>query len=125
VRLKTWPLLGGKVVLSKTKISEGQLFIYTDKLGNHNLDEFKQKQAADKKTNLQIPENVEINKFNIIIKDDQKMKVFHFDIQSLKVESKENDTVTIFNIKKELIVKYLIFNHLKGRFLKDQNTKGN
>ncbi|MBA4259948.1 MAG: hypothetical protein C0446_12345 [Chitinophaga sp.] len=46
VRIKTWPLLGGKIVLSKTKLKDGQLFIYTDKLGNHNLDEFKQKQST-------------------------------------------------------------------------------
>lgn len=125
VRIKTWPLFGGKIVLSKTKISDGQLFIYTDKLGNHNLDEFKQKQAATKKSSVQIPENIELKQFNIIIKDDQKLKLFHFDIQSLNVASNDSDSVTFFKIKKDIIVKSLMFNHLKGSFLKDQPLKGN
>lgn len=125
VRIKTWPLLGGKIVLSKTKLKDGQLFIYTDKLGNHNLDEFKQKQSTQKKSNFQIPENIELNKFKIIIRDDQKLKNFQFNIQSLQVQSKENDSVTLIAIKKDLVVKSLIFNHLKGSFLKDQNLKGN
>lgn len=125
VRIKTWPLFGGKIVLSKTKLNKGQLFIYTDKLGNHNLDEFKQKQAAQKKSNIQIPENIELNDFNIIIKDDQKLKTFHFVIKSLNVKSKESNTETVLSIKKELVVKSLTFNHLKGSFLKDQNLNGN
>lgn len=124
VRIKTWPLFGGKIILSKTKLNKGQLFIYTDKLGNHNLDEFKQKEAAKKKSNFKIPENIELNDFNIIIKDDQKLKTFHFDIKSLNVKSKESDTLISLSIKKDLFVKSLIFNHLKGSFLKDQNLKG-
>lgn len=125
IRIKTWPLLGGNIVLSKTKLNKGQLFIYTDKLGNHNLDEFKQKKAAEKKSSFQFPENIELNKFYVIIKDDQKLKNFLFNIQTLNIVSSENDSVTLFNIKKDMIVQSLTFNHLKGSFLKDQRLNGN
>lgn len=125
VRIKTWPLLGGKIVLSKTKLKDGQLFIYTDKLGNHNLDEFKQKKFNQKNSNIEFPENIELNKFNVIIRDDQKLKNFQFNIQSFQLQSKENDSVTLIAIKNNLVVKSLIFNHLKGSFLKDQNLEGN
>ncbi len=124
VRIKTWPLLYGKILLTKTKLEDGQLFIYTDKLGNHNLDELKQKKAAEKNSVVQIPDNIELNKFDIIIKDDQKLKTFHFNIQSLQVQSTKNDSTTILNIKKEMVIKSLIFNHLKGSFLKNQKLIG-
>ena len=125
IRIKTFPLFLGKINFSKTKINNGQLFIYTDSLGRHNLDEFKQKNKAKQNNDLPIPEKIELNNFNVIIKDDQKLKLFQFDIKQLEVQTQQSNTNALFEIDSEIRIKNLIFNHAKGSFVKDQLLKGN
>ncbi|MDP3568460.1 AsmA-like C-terminal region-containing protein [Sediminibacterium sp.] len=124
LRIKPLPLLIGSIVFSKTKINNGQLFIYTDSLGKHNLDELKQKRKAENKSTFPMPENIELNEFNIIIKDDQKLKNFQFNIKKLQVLTNKTGEITELTIKKEMTVRSLTFNHLKGSFLKNQILKG-
>ncbi len=123
VRIKIIPLLIGKIKFSKTKIENGQLFLFTDSLGNNNLSEFNQKKGA-KKT-VQLPEKIELNAFNIIINDEKKKKLFNIYLNKLEIKSKEINNTLQLDIKKDIVVKSLIFNKKKGSFLKNQEIKGN
>ncbi|OYZ01623.1 MAG: hypothetical protein B7Y37_05535 [Sphingobacteriia bacterium 28-36-52] len=124
VRIKPLPLLIGNIVFSKTKINNGHLIIYTDSLGKNNLEELTKKRKKEKESAFPIPENIELNEFNITIKDDQKLKNIQFYINYLQVQTKETDQITELFIKKNMTVHSLTFNHLKGSFLKNQLLKG-
>ncbi|MBT9485538.1 AsmA-like C-terminal region-containing protein [Sediminibacterium sp.] len=121
IRIKTWPLVLGRVVFNKTKLTNGQLFIYTDKDGKRNIDEVKAKQN---KSSNSFPEKIELNNFTIRIKDDQKLKDFHFLIHSLNIKTNETKSKILFNVKNKIAIKALIFNHQKGSFLRDQLLEG-
>lgn len=123
VRLKILPLFMGKINFSKTKIEKGQLYLYTDSLGKNNLSEFNQKKSQKQTT--KIPEQIEVNQFDVTINDQQKRKLFNFYLNKLNIRSNEVDSVLNIQVKKEILVKSLTFNLKRGSFIKNQPVKGN
>lgn len=123
VRIKFLPLLIGSLKFSKTKIENGQVYLYTDSTGKNNLSEFNQKKG-EKKT-VSLPELIELNNFEVIINDQKKKKFFDFFLNKIDIKTKELNNVLNLEIKKDIVVKSLTFNQRKGSFLKNQPIKGN
>lgn len=122
LEINTQKLLRGKIEFSNTRVKNGNIFIFTDKEGKSNLSEFSQKNKESKKTHL--PEQIELKNIDLQIINEQKRKAFQFLINTLKLNTKDSKENYELNIKKDIVVKKMIFNHKKGSFLKDQNIKG-
>ncbi|TAF53671.1 MAG: hypothetical protein EAZ62_04275, partial [Sphingobacteriia bacterium] len=118
-------LLLGKIVFSKTSISNGNIFIYTDSTGLSNLSFFKSKKAKakDQKKPLAIPEELYIKNFEITIDDRKQEKLFSFLIQKLDAKSKNNGDTTVVKINKSILVKNFSFNTPRGSFLKNHTLE--
>ncbi|MEN9600204.1 MAG: hypothetical protein RL596_2525 [Bacteroidota bacterium] len=116
-------LILGKIVLGKTTLKEGNLYIYTDSNGVSNLSYFKsekQKAVADKKP-ISLPENIQLQNFDLSIIDLQKEKKFQFYIHKLSAQTNKQE----IKIVKDITVRSLAFNAPRGSFIANTRLTGN
>lgn len=126
LRLNTLKLLVGKLRIGKTSLTNGNVFIYTDSSGISNLSYFTSAMEKDKKAKktIELPENITLENFDIIIEDLQKNKHFSFLVRKLEATTKSKDDSIYINIKKDILVKNLGFNMSNGAFLANKTLEG-
>ncbi len=126
LRINTFKLITGNLSFGKTSIKNGSAFFYTDTNGVSNLSYFKSAVEKDRKekTPLILPENIELENFDITIEDKQKVKLFSFLIRNFEATTFAKGDSIYININKDILVKGLGFNLATGAFLVNHTLKG-
>ena len=126
LRINTFKLLTGNLSFGKTSIKNGNVLIYTDSNGLSNLSHFKSGVEKDKKEKkpLVLPENIELENFDLTIEDKQKEKLFSFLIHKFEAKTSVQGDSIYIDINKDILVKSLGFNLATGAFLINHTLEG-
>lgn len=130
VSVNTSALLRGAISINHIDISNAAIDLYTDSNGYSNTSVFKK---SDKKKKTPADDNsgsaAEISKFNLqhvsfAVNDQQKNKLFHFDINALAGKLAYPDSGWHANVHLDVNAKSMAFNTDNGSFIKDKHIEG-
>ena len=115
-----------KFNIRKIAISDATIDLYKDKNGISNSNIFRPKpKVVDNKKPAEIKiQKIELEKVVFISENQQRNKLFHFEVNSLKGKMKYYDDSVKINLKLETLAKSMAFNTKKGSFIKDKILKG-
>jgi AsmA-like C-terminal region len=130
VYLRTNPVsvIKGNINPETIVLDNAVISLFTDSAGNKNTLTFKKTDTAS--TNASAKKKVYINEVRLkdvkfILQDDQKKKLFNFDISKLKCNIDKVDSGYLLKVKTGIVINALMFNIKKGGFAESQNFNGN
>lgn len=126
VRLNVLQLLKKKVDIPKIVIIDAKIDLFKDKNGVSNSIIFKPKNKEPQTENsgtISINEVV-LKNVNFISENQQAHKLFDFDIRSSKSKIEYSDAGWKTDVRLKTFAKSLVFNSLKGSFVKNKNIDG-
>ncbi|TDG36750.1 AsmA family protein [Pedobacter changchengzhani] len=128
VSLDIASVISGNIRINKIVISNASVYLFTDSNGYSNTNIFKQKiKASDEKQTssvaLQI-KKVDLKNVSLIIDNQQRHKLFSFDINEVNGRFNFPDSGWVGTLKLKTLVKSFAFNTDKGSFLKNSLIEG-
>ncbi len=127
-RINPFRLMVGSVRLTNLAIKNGSLYLYTDTAGYTNAymlkSDKKKPTKPSSESTKRLFDNISIENFAATINDEQKKKLFDFQINKLLVEATNTDSTTVYELNKSILVKDLGFNLPAGSFLQNRLLEG-
>lgn len=128
VSLNIFSLIAGDVKINKITINNANIYLYTDSSGYSNTSMFKTKNAGKAKTKSEQQafeiKRLDFNKVDLILNNERRFKLFHFQIDELKGKIDFPDSGWNGNLRLKTMIKSFAFNTRKGSFLKDKALEG-
>ncbi len=126
-RISVFNLIAQKNALTGVRIEDGNLYLYTDTSGYTNSYLMKGKQPAKPSTGNKSMEldDIKLKNFHITLDDRQKNKLLDFDMNRFTCDISDDDTLTRFKTKNDVLIKSLAFNLKKGSYAANKRFKGN
>ncbi|WP_188133822.1 AsmA-like C-terminal region-containing protein [Chitinophaga sp. CF418] len=127
VKVNTFSLLRKQLDVRQVSLEKGSIYLFTDSTGYSNTGILKrdtQVKAEGKESgNGADITRLQLSDIRFIVENQQKHKLFSFDIASLKGSLRNNDSGWVCNLNTSLRVLSLAFNTEKGSFLKDKSVQ--
>ncbi|MEJ6980777.1 AsmA-like C-terminal region-containing protein [Pedobacter sp. P351] len=123
VALNIFSLVGGNTEIQKLTIRDGEVYLFTDSLGKSNNSVLVRGSKSDKKGKRKQINRIEFRNVNFIQDNQQKKKLFNFDIHSLSAKFDYNSKGWKGDIQANIKVNSLAFNRARGSFIQNQNVK--
>jgi hypothetical protein len=128
VKVNTLALLHKKLDIKQVSLEKGTIYLYTDSTGYTNTSVLKRKAQGDSATasgRSMGPDitGLQLVDMRFIMNNQEKGKLFDFDIDKLKGTLKNNDTGWVFSMSTSVLVKSLSFNTERGSFIKDKRVE--
>ncbi|MBW8686881.1 AsmA family protein [Chitinophaga rhizophila] len=122
VKVNTFSLLKKQLDIKQISLEEGVIYLFTDSTGYSNASMFKRntKVKAEGKGVAADITRLQLKDVSLIIDNQQKNKLFSFDIGQLKGSMRNHDSGWVCNIQTAMRVGSLAFNTERGSFLKDK-----
>ncbi|WP_443939883.1 AsmA family protein [Pedobacter sp. MW01-1-1] len=129
VSLALIPLFSGGVVINRIGINHANVYLFTDSSGYSNTSVFRKKTSANlvdstKKSNQLEVKKIDFEEVSLVIDNQKRNKLFHFDVHALTGKIKYPDSGLTGVLKIDAQIKSFAFNTKKGSFLKDKSLKG-
>lgn len=126
VRLNVLALLKNEVEISKIVINDAKIDLFKDKNGvsNSNILKPKPKKPKPKSDKTKSIDQIDLNNVVFISENQQKHKLFYFDVASLQSTVDFNDDGWKTDLHIKTLAKSMAFNALKGSFIKGKNVEG-
>lgn len=124
IRLNVWNLIHNKIAIHKIVIHDASIIFYKAPNGYTNTYLLKpKKKFSETRRNASIHDIV-LNRLRFIARNEKDMKLFDFDIASLKTKLDYTGNHVKTNVRFKTRVKNLIFKPKNGSFLKEQWIEG-
>jgi hypothetical protein len=124
VEVNPFSLLRKQLDVRQITLQKGSIHLFTDSTGYSNASILKRNTSvkADGKSSPNGPDitRLQLSDISFIIENQQKRKLFSFDIASLKGSLRNNDSGWVCNLNTSLRVLSLTFKTEKGSYLKDK-----
>jgi uncharacterized protein involved in outer membrane biogenesis len=125
VKVNSLALLHNKLDIKQVSLEKGTIYLYTDSTGYTNASVLKRKSQGDSTTaggRSMGPDitGLQLVDMRFVMDNQEKGKLFDFNIDKLKGELKNNDTGWVCSINTNLLVKSLAFNTDRGSFVKNK-----
>lgn len=126
VRLNVFSLIKNEVEISKVVINDAKIDLFKDKNGvsNSNILKPKPKKPKAKSDQTKSLDQIDLNNVVFISENQQKHKLFHFDVASLESKVDFNDGGWKTDLHIKTLAKSMAFNALKGSFIRGKNLEG-
>jgi hypothetical protein len=132
VQLSLLKLIKKESAINGIKIVNASIYLFTDSSGYTNAYLLKPKSNDSVKASSPAvkPENsllksVELEHVKLTLDDRYREKLYDFAVKNLRVKIDDQNTVTDFSAKADVMVHSLAFMLSNGTFLKDKNFEGN
>lgn len=117
-------LLKRKPVIHRMRVTDGNIYVYTDSNGYSNTWAIQpQKPKNTKKRKAEI-ENLLLSNVTLVIENKTKSKYFKIDIQEVAGKWKNSNKGWKARIEADVLVKQFCFNTSRGSFLQDKELNG-
>jgi hypothetical protein len=124
VKVNTFLLLRNRLNIKQITIEDGLVYLFTDSTGYNTADNlFKPKTGGSSNSKGADIKGLKFDHVQIVIDNQQKGKLFHFDIHDLDGRLQRNDSGFVFHMHTKLKVKALTFNVDRGSFLQNQELE--
>ena len=121
VSVNTFSIILGKPNIQTIRISDGDIYLYTDSSGYQNTQLFRSKAGqGDKSRPKRRISGIYLNRVNLTLENRLKGKLFSFAIHQLSGKFKYRRHNWTASVKLKSYVKSLTFNIEKGSYLKDK-----
>ncbi|UPK66882.1 AsmA family protein [Chitinophaga filiformis] len=124
VKVNTFSLLRKQLDVRQITLEKGSIYLFTDSTGYSNTSILKRNTSAGAEKNRNGKgadiTRLQLSDIRFVIENQQKHKLFSFDIASLKGSFRNNDSGWVCNMNTSLRVRSLAFNTEKGSYLKDK-----
>ncbi len=118
-------LISGKPHLHQLRVSDGELYIYTDSTGYSNTWALQPKEVKEKKKKGKAEaDKILLSDITFTIENKTKFKYFVIDIREAEAHLNSNDATLKARIYTDALVKQFCFNTTRGSFLKDKTIEG-
>lgn len=126
VRLNVFGLLKNEVEISKVVINDAKIDLFKDKNGvsNSNIVKPKPKKPKAKSDQTKSLDQIDLNNVVFISENQQRHKLFHFDVASLESTVDFDDAGWKTDLHIKTLAKSMAFNALKGSFIEGKNLEG-
>jgi len=126
VRLNVLGLLKNEVNIHKIVIKDATIDLFKDKNGISNSNIFKPKPKKDKEKSTATTsiDEVALEKVNFISENQQRYKLFYFEVATLESKIKYSDTGWETDLYINTFAKSMAFNTRKGSFIKGKKLEG-
>jgi len=126
VKINTLSLLGKQADIREVTLAEGTVYLYTDSTGYSNTSILKKK--SDSTASSSGSKDAAINRLSLenisfVLDNQQKGKLFHLDIKSLKGKMDASDTGYVFDMHTDILAKDFSFNTERGSYIKDKTLE--
>jgi uncharacterized protein involved in outer membrane biogenesis len=127
-KVNTLALLHKKLDIKQVSLEKGIIYLFTDTTGYTNSSVLKRKEQGDSATasGKSIGPDItglQLVSMRFVLDNQQKGKLFDFDITRLKGDLRNNDTGWVFSMSTDVMVKSLAFNTDRGSFIKDKRVE--
>lgn len=114
--------------LNRITIHNAQLYLYTDPTGYSNACVLSSKSSDTTKSTSNAKteiENVKLKNVRLIINDEQKGKLFDFEVQNGVYDIKNEGIFSILTVQNDILIHHFAFNLKRGSYLKEARFNGN
>jgi hypothetical protein len=121
VAINAFSILSGSASIRDIQLNGAVIYMLTDSMGVRNTNIFKKKGPSDDKGGMSKKINrVTLNNVKFTIEDQQKHKLFKFDIINFRGYIDHKIGAWKAHVKTKTLVNFFAFNLKKGSFLKDK-----
>ncbi|PSL27663.1 AsmA family protein [Chitinophaga ginsengisoli] len=124
VKVNTSSLLRKQLDVRQISLEKGSIYLFTDSTGYSNTSILKRdsRKRGEGKGPGRVADitRLQLSDIHFIVENQQKHKLFSFDIGSLKGNLRNNDSGWVCNLNTSLRVLSLAFNTEKGSYLKEK-----
>ncbi len=121
VAINAFSILSGSASIRDIQLNGAVIYMLTDSMGVRNTNIFKKKSPSDDKGGISKKINrVTLNNVKFTIDDQQKHKLFKFDIINFRGYIDHKIGAWKAHVKTKTLVNFFAFNLKKGSFLKDK-----
>lgn len=123
LRISIPGLIQGKSPLGKILVSNGEINVSSDSLGNTNEYIFRTKPREGREVATTFPD-IELQNVSGSYKDPQRRKDYSAIIHSLKCSAKDRDGTIHIKMNMRILAKNIAFNTIRGAYMKEKMLEG-
>ena len=115
-------ILHGNPDISKIKIRDGNIYVYSDSSGKSNIDKFWKTKKESPGGGEPAFDQISLDNMHFIFENIYRLKYFEFDIEQIKAKIKYDDSTWYAKTDLNLFVKEFVFNSYNGSLLKNKKV---
>lgn len=126
VKVNTFTLLRRRMDIREITMEDGAIYLYTNPEGYTNASVFERPHHSRKGSGQGKEADIgklEFRNMELVVDNQQKHKLFHVSIRSLKGSIDASDAAWNFTVRTRLLINSFSFNTLRGSYMKNQELE--